>query len=109
VCEAAAVGDEAEKGARPAADIEHAPAGVEPDVAERLLVGRALLVLVECPLLGSGAPERDYVRFGNKTWQICRYFTVATGLEPASSGVTGRFEAGDVNDDRCVIVLLMRA
>jgi len=35
-------------------------------------------------------PAVDSAIVGNKNMPICRYFTGATGLEPATSGVTGR-------------------
>jgi hypothetical protein len=35
-------------------------------------------------------PAVDCVRRGQQKIAICRYFTGATGLEPATSGVTGR-------------------
>jgi hypothetical protein len=39
---------------------------------------------------------------------ICRTFTGATGLEPATSGVTGPFEDPEVNDEGHGIPLFMR-
>jgi hypothetical protein len=39
---------------------------------------------------------------------ICRDFTGATGLEPATSGATGHYHARDMNDDGHRIALFMR-
>ena len=55
---AAALGDQAQEGADAAADVEHAPARLEPDAPQRRLVGGDLLVLAERPVGGAGAPER---------------------------------------------------
>jgi hypothetical protein len=38
---------------------------------------------------------------------ICRVFTGATGLEPATSGVTGHFQDRDMDDDGHRIALFM--
>jgi hypothetical protein len=65
-------------------------------IAHRLEVDTALLHLggVQFPITGP-------VRWGLQK-------TGATGLEPATSGVTGQFEAREVNDDRHGIAPLTR-
>ena len=42
----------------------------------------------------------------SKTYMICRAFTGATGLEPATSGVTGQFSEHYMDDDRRAIRLI---
>jgi hypothetical protein len=51
------------------------------------------------PRAGSARDEKkpaiDYAQSGKKNMLICRNFTGATGLEPATSGVTGMFQGND--------------
>jgi hypothetical protein len=44
----------------------------------------------------------------SKTYTICRTFTGATGLEPATSGVTDHFSGREVHDDAYASALFMR-
>jgi hypothetical protein len=55
-----------------------------------------------------GRPAVVCAKTGQQKVRICRMFsTGATGLEPATSGVTGRFEGRRINDGGRAIALLM--
>jgi hypothetical protein len=66
------------------------------------------------PILVTGSARDEKARRSNTSVagdKRCRFtgaFTGATGLEPATSGVTGQFEGRDVDDDVHATPLLMR-
>src|SRR5215204_6426313 len=53
-------------------------------------------------------PAVDYVRAGDKRCQFAGTFTGATGLEPATSGVTGRVGYNDARRRTPLNVLICR-
>ena len=54
-------------------------------------------------------PAVVYAQMGNKRSRFAGSFTGATGLEPATSGVTDQFVGRHVNNDGCPITLFVRS